>query len=98
MGGWPESPLPSLLISLRFAKASVASSTGWRTFFTNMVSDTPLHCRTLQALPPFSPGFRGLNPSCFVSGVDLQLWAHEHSYERLWPIYNYQVREASGEG
>ena len=63
-----------------------------------MVSDPPLHPRTLEAPPPFSPGFRGLNPSCFVSGVDRQLWAHEHSYERLWPIYNYQVREAPGEG
>lgn len=53
----------------------------------------PLHPRTCQAPPPFSPEFGGLNPSCFVSGVDLELWAHEHSYERLWPIYNYQVRE-----
>lgn len=45
-----------------------------------------------------SPGSRGLTPTFSASGVDLQLWAHEHSYERLWPIYNYQVRLREGRG
>ena len=26
------------------------------------------------------------------SGVDLMIWAHEHSYERLYPVYNRTVR------
>ena len=28
----------------------------------------------------------------FFTGVDLEIYAHEHSYERMWPIYNYTVR------
>ncbi|XP_066984144.1 acid phosphatase type 7-like isoform X2 [Macrobrachium rosenbergii] len=30
-------------------------------------------------------------------GVDIAVWAHEHSYERLWPMYNYTVYNGSME-
>ena len=30
-------------------------------------------------------------------GVDLAVWAHEHSYERLWPMFNYTVFNGSAE-
>jgi hypothetical protein len=30
-------------------------------------------------------------------GVDVVIWAHEHSYERLWPLYDYKVRNGSYE-
>uniref|UniRef100_A0A8C3XLF4 Purple acid phosphatase n=1 Tax=Chelydra serpentina TaxID=8475 RepID=A0A8C3XLF4_CHESE len=39
----------------------------------------------------------GLEDLFYKYGVDLELWAHEHSYERLWPVYNYQVYNGSAE-
>lgn len=37
----------------------------------------------------------GLEDLFYKYGVDLELWAHEHSYERLWPIYNRTVLNGS---
>ncbi len=29
--------------------------------------------------------------------VDLAFWAHEHDYERFWPLYNYLVMNGTDE-
>lgn len=42
-------------------------------------------------------GMFGLEDLFFTHGVDLEIWAHEHSYERLWPLYNYTVYNGSTE-
>ena len=36
---------------------------------------------------------RGLEPVMYKYGVDLIIEAHEHSYERLWPVYNETVTQ-----
>lgn len=37
----------------------------------------------------------GLEDLFYSHGVDLMVWAHEHSYERLWPMYNYTIYNGS---
>ncbi|KAJ7374236.1 hypothetical protein OS493_007313 [Desmophyllum pertusum] len=39
----------------------------------------------------------GMEDLFYKYGVDLGIWAHEHSYERLLPLYNWQVCNGSRE-
>jgi hypothetical protein len=39
----------------------------------------------------------GLEDLFYKYGVDLTFWAHEHSYERFWPVYNETTRNGSYE-
>ncbi|XP_005177289.2 acid phosphatase type 7 isoform X2 [Musca domestica] len=43
---------------------------------------------------PILGGF-GLEELFYRYGVDVEIWAHEHCYERTWPIYNYTVFNGS---
>ncbi|XP_076359677.1 acid phosphatase type 7 [Tachypleus tridentatus] len=37
----------------------------------------------------------GLEDLFYKYGVDIELWAHEHVYERLWPVYDRKVYNGS---
>lgn len=39
----------------------------------------------------------GLENLFYKHGVDLEIWAHEHSYERSWPLYDNAVYNGSYE-
>ncbi|XP_063894467.1 acid phosphatase type 7 isoform X1 [Helicoverpa armigera] len=40
-------------------------------------------------------GVYGLEPLLMEFGVDVVVWAHEHSYERTWPLYDNKVYNGS---
>ncbi|EEB14144.1 acid phosphatase precursor, putative [Pediculus humanus corporis] len=44
-------------------------------------------------LPPFISF--GLEDLFYRYGVDVEIWGHEHSYERTWPLYNYKIYNGS---
>lgn len=58
--------------------------------------DCTYHQTFVRVGLPFLNWF-GLEDLFYNYGVDLEIWAHEHSYERLWPIYNYTVYNGSTE-
>ena len=31
----------------------------------------------------------------YEQGVDLEIWAHEHEYQRIFPLYNYTLCKGS---
>ncbi len=53
-------------------------------------NDCTHHETLLRVGLPFAHLF-ALEPLFYKYGVDIEVFAHEHSYERLWPIYDYKV-------
>lgn len=60
-------------------------------------SDDCRHFETLTRVGLPFLHFFGIEPLMYDYGVDLAIWAHEHSYERLWPLYDYKVYNGSYE-
>jgi hypothetical protein len=56
----------------------------------NNTDDCTKHETRVRVGVPFLHWF-GLEDLFMEHGVDLAIWAHEHSYERMWPMYNHTV-------
>lgn len=63
-------------------------------------SNDPEHCPNQEnkariGIPFSNQGVQqymfGLEDLFYEQGVDMIVAAHEHSYERMWPVYNWTV-------
>lgn len=66
-------------------------------YCSNANDDDCTHSETITRVGwPFLHAF-GMEELLYQYGVDVAIWAHEHSYERLWPIYDYRIYNGSVE-
>lgn len=68
---------------------------GHRPMYCSNNNDSCRYLTTLIRLGLPITHFFGLENLFYNYGVDVEIWAHKHSYERLWPIYNYTVLNGS---
>jgi len=56
------------------------------------------HCQDFNMIRTGFPGVNayGFDDLMFQYGVDIAFWAHEHSYERTFPVYNMTVMNGTG--
>ncbi|XP_066979336.1 acid phosphatase type 7-like isoform X2 [Macrobrachium rosenbergii] len=60
--------------------------------------DTSRDCRQVGDVVRVGiEGVFGIEDLLYKYGVDLAVWGHQHSYERMFPMYNYTVLNGSAE-
>lgn len=95
---WLEDDLAKANLPENRAKRPWIIVMGHRPMYcSNDNGDDCSHQETLTRVGlPFMHLF-GLEKLFYDYAVDLEIWAHEHSYERLWPVYDYKVYNGSYE-
>lgn len=93
---WLENDLKTANLPHNRAKHPWIITIGHRPMYCSNLNrdDCTKHETLVRTGLPFLHWF-SLEDLFFEQGVDLEIWAHEHSYERLWPIYNYKVYNGS---
>ena len=95
---WLEADLAEAYLPENRAKHPWIVVIGHRPMYcSNANEDDCTHFGTMTRIGLPFLHFFALEKLFYNYGVDLEIWAHEHSYERLWPIYDYAVYNGSYE-
>ncbi|GIX92566.1 acid phosphatase type 7 [Caerostris darwini] len=93
---WLENDLKKATLPENRAKRPWIITMGHRPMYcsTNDTDDCKLRESIIRKGLPILHAY-GLEDLFYKYGVDLELWAHEHLYERMWPLYDQQVYNGS---
>ncbi|XP_048259276.1 acid phosphatase type 7-like isoform X1 [Haliotis rufescens] len=93
---WLEQDLKEASLPENRAKRPWIITMGHRPMYcSNADDDDCTHLESLVRTGVPKLHVNGLEDMFDKYGVDLALWAHEHSYERFWPVFNRTVYNGS---
>ncbi|XP_067935187.1 acid phosphatase type 7-like isoform X2 [Watersipora subatra] len=85
---------------LRWLEADLTTLNRRKTPWLIVLGHRPMYCAVKDRSDcnyASNPVREELEFLLYKHGVDLAIWAHEHEYERMYPVYNYTVCNGSAE-